>query len=398
LIWWDKTPGQTDIADSDGDQEKTRLDGYIISAAFSKQQIGKEEYICGNPAHESLYQEMALMQATIEDSTWDDKIVENHLSFIIPAVDRYHKIPLCVKLALATKAGVFLRYLNSPWPSTAGAEFLPWDAAHGTARIKTFFFQWPAARVLFDVLESTGLQLTVEAVRCLGSGNLGCVFPVREHADSPQMALKVVVGAGKASKLRDEFEINQQVAASAPHAAFVKATRFSRATASIASGGAGMLMEEVGEPVAPKDHRNLARALHALSDLHRAGFTHGSARLDNLVECGGRLKWCDLQRAKRMHGGLSTENTLYFLMTSPGHEILRDVTALVDSWGRESMSRMVKPAVIAYVDGHWSVDAALKFLLMFEDCASEEEQDSAATLAQAPGMKEEGNDVSCVYM
>lgn len=384
LIWWDKTPGQTDTAESDRDQEKTRLDGFIISAAFAKQQIGEEEYICGNPAHESLYQEMALIQATIEDTKWDDKIAENHLSFMTPAVGRYHKNPLCVKSALATKAGVFLAvgYFNLPLDisDTAEAKFLPWNEAHGIERTKTFFCQWPAASVLFDVLESTGLQLTLEAVRCLGSGNLGSVFPVRAHADSQQMALKVVVGAGKAFKLRNEFEINQQVAAAAPHAAVVKATRF--AMAAIVSGGAGMLMEEVGEPVAPKDHRNLARALHALSDLHRAGFTHGSARLDNLVECGGRLKWCDLQRAKRMCGRLSTEKPLRhdFLVTLPGHEILRDVTALVDSWGCASMSRMINPAVIAYVAGHWSVDAALEILCMSMDEDAEEERDSAACI------------------
>jgi hypothetical protein len=38
-------------------------------------------------------------------------------------------------------------------------------------------------------------------------------------------------------------------------------------------------------------------ALHALTELHQTGYWHGSARRDNMLTCGDRLKWCDVQRA-----------------------------------------------------------------------------------------------------
>jgi tRNA A-37 threonylcarbamoyl transferase component Bud32 len=41
----------------------------------------------------------------------------------------------------------------------------------------------------------------------------------------------------------------------------------------------------------------LHRALEALASLHKAGFSHGDARRQNLLICSGKLKWCDLQFA-----------------------------------------------------------------------------------------------------
>ena len=58
-----------------------------------------------------------------------------------------------------------------------------------------------------------------------------------------------------------------------------------------------MLMDEVGSQVSMMEKGGLSKALRALAELHQTGYWHGSARRDNLLACGDRLKWCDVQRA-----------------------------------------------------------------------------------------------------
>ncbi len=48
-----------------------------------------------------------------------------------------------------------------------------------------------------------------------------------------------------------------------------------------------LLMEEVGNEV---DLKDLPRALQALAPLHKAGFSHGDARRQNLLNCLGKPK------------------------------------------------------------------------------------------------------------
>ena len=110
------------------------------------------------------------------------------------------------------------------------------------------------------------------------------------------MALKVVVGEKEIRHLSNEFDANGRICHVAP-AAVIAATRYSETKL-----GAGMLMEELGCKVVSAEPGCMMKALRALQELHAAGYTHGSARLDNLLSCGERLKWCDVQRARRHFG------------------------------------------------------------------------------------------------
>ena len=118
------------------------------------------------------------------------------------------------------------------------------------------------------------------------------------------MALKVVV-ADETYILRIEYAMNLSICKETQ--CVVRATKFDRTEL-----GAGMLMDEVGLAVKPgaawdmaTAKATLAGALVALRDLHAAGYCHVSARLDNLLDCGGRIKWCDVQRAMEHKGDAS---------------------------------------------------------------------------------------------
>ena len=75
-----------------------------------------------------------------------------------------------------------------------------------------------------------------------------------------------------------------------------------------------MLMSEVGSPIEATGVHERAQALtrKALCELHKAGFYHGDARKENLVQVEDRYKWVDVQRAGEL-GCLSVEQALKYL-------------------------------------------------------------------------------------
>jgi hypothetical protein len=130
----------------------------------------------------------------------------------------------------------------------------------------------------------------------LGIGGTGCVFLVHNWEGTRQLrnaqAMKVVTGASNIPLLKAEFMMNTQISQFAD--VIIRASDIKYQL-----DGAGMLMSDVGTEIELNQLRNLKRrgALDSLWRLHKAGFYHGDARKQNLLECGGDYKWCDLQHA-----------------------------------------------------------------------------------------------------
>jgi hypothetical protein len=157
-----------------------------------------------------------------------------------------------------------------------------------------------ASQGMDQLMRDMKLRLMGDSDCVLGSGRLGSVF--RVCADDGRgaqacMALKVVFGSDNARRLENEFNMNQEICQCRP-GVIVKAVAFSkRYDVHERDMMAGMLMDEVGSEVSATQKGGLLSALHALTELHQTGYWHGSARRDNMLTCGDRLKWCDVQRA-----------------------------------------------------------------------------------------------------
>ncbi len=96
-----------------------------------------------------------------------------------------------------------------------------------------------------------------------------------------------------------------------------------------------MLMEEVGVPVSMTEQGGLLKALRTLLELHRAECAHGSARIDNLLVCGDRFKWCDLQRATLREDLASRVPSMRYFSFFPMQNMFGgDLTALIESFDR----------------------------------------------------------------
>jgi hypothetical protein len=213
-----------------------------------------------------------------------------------------------LKGALAHRTGFWLVALKTKDQVTV--EEVLWNAKGSAARLTEFFAQEnPTAKVLDQLLLDMRLRLYDGQVGwrpawLLGSGRQNNVFRVRaddgRSADGC-MALKVVAGSENICKLEQEFERNQAICERAP-GVMVKAIDF-RLHGALHTVGAGMLMDEVGSAVPRSEAGGLWKALSALAELHSTGYCHGSARLDNLLACGGRYKWCDAQRSSILGPG-----------------------------------------------------------------------------------------------
>jgi hypothetical protein len=238
-----------------------------------------------------------------------------------------------VKGALATRKGLWMVTLNQKHVITV--EEMPWNANGSAARLSEFFQQ-----VLDQLLRDMKLRLSDGPGCLLGSGRLGSVFKVcADDGRSAEacMALKVVAGSENVCKLETEFEKNQAICRRPlGPSVIVKAIKLicyhddQKDTV-----GAGMLMEEVGVPVSMTEQGGLLKALRTLLELHRAECAHGSARIDNLLVCGDRFKWCDLQRATLREDLASRDPSMRFLTFFPMQDMFEvDLTALLESFDR----------------------------------------------------------------
>ena len=287
------------------DEPRHRPDAFIIHPLFAQIMPNESDSaageITGIPSHESLFQFMNILNFVITPSSLDLSKLLDQLEAVRTATKKYHKNPSPAKGALAFKRGICLAQCDG---NAFKVMEILWNAKGGADFLTSFFDEWPAAQALEQLLPAMDLQLCDKPVCCLGSGNLGSVFKVCSRAGGAAMALKVVV-ADVTYKLRMEYAMNLSICKEAQ--CVVRATKFDRTEL-----GAGMLMDEVGLAVKPgaawamaTAKATLAGALVALRDLHAAGYCHVSARLDNLLDCGGRIKWCDVQRAMEHKGNAS---------------------------------------------------------------------------------------------
>ena len=132
----------------------------------------------------------------------------------------------------------------------------------------------------------------------LGSGATGHVFAVRARAaprGAPLLALKVVLAASAASVGAEFTRMRTAAEAGAPVIAPIDGSlSVVDAAAGAAGGGGGFLLSRVGAAAGAASARACERAFAALAALHGAGVVHGDARLANLLEVEGELRWVDL--------------------------------------------------------------------------------------------------------
>ena len=277
-------------------------DALIIHRAFLDEKENQGSNLRrGKPAHPSLYLGTVLVDFKMENTTFAFGELVNHLKHLFVAAKPYSTKPFLVKGALAYKAGITLVTLSH---NVNYKEDISWSAAGSAEKLSSFFAEDnPTALVLNSVLQKKDLIL-YDAKRChnrfLGAGGTGSVFHVdcAQHPARRGMALKVVTGQANILRLQTEDQKNQQVALRAGDL-IVKATSM---ISCLETDGAALLMEEVGHKV---EEGNLQRGVDALVSLHKSGFCHGDARRQNLLNCLGSFKWCDLQFAHDLSGELA---------------------------------------------------------------------------------------------
>ena len=281
-------------------QTNLKPDALAIHRAFLNEKQNEASHLRrGSPAHKSLYLGTVLIDFKLEkDSTAFGELV-NHLQHLFVGAEPYNPKPFVVKGALAYKAGIDLVSMSNG--NVFFLEHVSWTAGGSAGLLSSFFAEEnPTALVLNEALKEMDLKL-YDVNRChnrfLGVGGSGSVFWVDSAQGGARrgMALKVVTGPSNTLRLKAEYENNQAVALRAADV-IVKATKMVRC---VENDGAGLLMEEVGNEVEASDV-NLDRGLGALVSLHKSGFSHGDARRQNLLNCLGRFKWCDLQFAVDM--------------------------------------------------------------------------------------------------
>jgi len=179
-------------------------------------------------------------------------------------------------------------------------ERIPWIAAGSKAAIKSHFE--PVAepkllKALRALLSDFGVALDYSrpAGAFLGAGAYGRVFAVKD-AGGAQQALKVCLYDGEeswAALLQHEHDsVVAAAAAGAPVIATASPLRLNKP-----AGYGGYVLREVGFPVEElKTLPDKKEAFAALAELHARGFTHGDARLPNLLRLSSnKLVWVDFR-------------------------------------------------------------------------------------------------------
>jgi hypothetical protein len=321
---------------SKSSQTKLKPDALIINKAFLKEKCDTGQLLRGIPAHKSLYLGTDLIDFKKENSSVAFGELVNHLQNLeANAVGFTRKDLFVVKGALAHEDGIELVTVSRG--NVLCLESILWTAGGSAARISEFFESEknPIALALNDLLEISKLKLYDSCkARFLGAGETGTVFWVDSSKNVRRgMALKVAVGTNNVLRLKWEFQNNLMVAVRAADV-IVKATEIfvSRKT-----GSAGLLMDEVGREF---ESMELDRAFAALASLHKAGFSHGDARRQNLLHCSKTLKWCDLQ---------CTEDVSKLGNEVKAINFSQDISTLLRSFGKELDNALNKDLLDKYV-------------------------------------------------
>jgi hypothetical protein len=175
-------------------------------------------------------------------------------------------------------------------------------AEAGSADVFTSFFENdacdeldkpepPLLALLRELLATLGTALCAAADgrRYLGSGATGHVFAVcAPGGGAPARALKVVLSASAAGVAAEYERMGAAAAVGAPVVPPVDGSLI------VAGAGGGFLLSRVGAAAPAASASASAGAFAALAALHAAGVTHGDARLANLLDVDGELRWIDL--------------------------------------------------------------------------------------------------------
>lgn len=152
----------------------------------------------------------------------------------------------------------------------------------------------------------------------LGRGSEGTVFEVVERDTQRHVALKVYSGNNHVTRAQNVLNLYQQLEAVPAIAGVIVGIRPGFPIRSVPDGS-GFLLSAIGRPVIRSMFYSRAvgrQVLQLLRVLHVAGYYHGDARIANLVETDGTMKWIDLSNAAHIQ--------------SP-NDIVRDLWALTNS-------------------------------------------------------------------
>ena len=286
---------------------------FVIEALSKKINPSAQTYV-GTPVSEMLLEGLQIIDYKLERTKEAFGELVTHLHNLHANIRRYCDHLFIVKGALACRDGIWL--VRAEKTTVHDVEIVSWTANGGQARLIDFLVeQSPVAEVVEIFLKELDVELyerDTTPSSFLGMGGCGSVFTVLPlQTVAPQvrnaLAMKVVVGPAKTALLRAEYYMNEKVSKSGGQKVIVTAL-----TLKSRMEGAGMLMSEVGSPIEATGVHERAQALKALCELHKAGFYHGDARKENLVQVGDAYKWVDLQRAGEL-GCLAGEQSLKFL-------------------------------------------------------------------------------------
>ena len=173
-----------------------------------------------------------------------------------------------------------------------------WVDGGSVKLIRDFFLSSPWTKALCAV--SKGLNRHVlncqeKRTAFLGAGGAGRVFHLSsENINSRiQQALKIVLPLNR-GQLEQEFQQLSLISREQPTAPVVTVSNYFRC-----EFGAGYVLEPVGVCVEEEKEINVNEVFSVLQALHQSTFTHGDARLANLIRTNRRLLWIDFIASRR---------------------------------------------------------------------------------------------------
>ena len=318
-------------------QTKLKPDTFICYRGFVRKS-GDE----GVPAHDRILEGVNAVDYKLERTpkAFGELII--HLQSLHHNIRRYcdRNHMFIVKGALACKDGIWLVRVERT--TVHDALKLSWTDAGGREKLKTFFAEENLiAKAAENFLASFNKDLyELKGTSFLGIGGTGCVFLVHDREQSAQVrtaqAMKVVIGAPNIPLLKAEYMMNIKISQSAENV-IMRASDIKYQL-----DGAGMLMSDVGAAIESNQYRKRMAALDLIVKLHQAGYYHGDARKQNLLEFCGNFKWCDLQRAGILASLPDDEQRQAHLM--------HDICMILNSFGYDKLAPAKRDTLREYAE------------------------------------------------
>jgi hypothetical protein len=307
-----------------------KADIFITNPAFCSIRSSRGGVPCGVPAHASLYMGVDLIDVKLSYTDRKRAFGETiqHAEYLGRNTQLRNQSEHIFCHAVAFRKAIWLFHYQKE--VVIDLEVVQWNLAGSAQRLADFFCERdPISRVLNEALSMLDMQICRDNLgfpqAFLGAGAAGFVFKVLpRNGSSAPMALKIVVDKEHVPSVPREYLLNRAL----PEDCVVRACEFLMCPK---SKGAAILFREVG--ARPSDIDDIAvqnKALAALAKLHSAGFAHGDARLDNLLDFGAAYKWCDVERAVKVD-----DRSRQFLL-------VKDVSTLFKSLGSKAKDMEIK--------------------------------------------------------